>query len=104
MTESVFWGAIVKPGKNSPFVPPPEDAALHISQVWRITTPSLPPATPLGRPYLYAPCSILASAPLSAQHLSLSPPDQQPATVLTTDETTTDATGPSAGSPPVPAK
>ena len=33
MKESVFWGAIVKPGKKSPYVPPPEFATLHLSQV-----------------------------------------------------------------------
>ena len=28
-----FWGVEVKPGKTTPFVPPPFDANLHISQV-----------------------------------------------------------------------
>ena len=27
-----FWGTEVKPGKVVPFVPPPQDARLHISQ------------------------------------------------------------------------
>jgi hypothetical protein len=28
-----FWGMEVKPGKVSPFVPPPEGSKLHLSQV-----------------------------------------------------------------------
>ncbi len=31
--ESTFWGVEVKPGKAQPFVPPPLDAKLHLSQV-----------------------------------------------------------------------
>ena len=30
-----FWGTEVKPGKATPFVPPPVDANLHVSQVSR---------------------------------------------------------------------
>jgi hypothetical protein len=28
----VFWGCEVKPGKPTPFVPPPESSKLHVSQ------------------------------------------------------------------------
>jgi FK506-binding nuclear protein len=27
-----FWGLVVKPGKESPYVPPPENWTLHLSQ------------------------------------------------------------------------
>lgn len=30
--QSLFWGFEVKPGHPVPFVPPPEDANLHLSQ------------------------------------------------------------------------
>jgi hypothetical protein len=33
MVQGTFWGVEVKPGKAQPYVPPPEDAKLHLSQV-----------------------------------------------------------------------
>lgn len=31
----VFWGLVVKPGRAASFVPPPEAAKIHVSQVRR---------------------------------------------------------------------
>eukprot|EP00976_Prorocentrum_cordatum_P109932 1195103-Prorocentrum_minimum.AAC.7 len=32
----VFWGVELKPGKTVPFVPPPEEMKLHLSQLFRV--------------------------------------------------------------------
>ena len=34
--DNTFWGCIVEPGKAAVFVPPPEEARLHISQVTKL--------------------------------------------------------------------
>ena len=34
-----FWSAICKPGKTTPFVPPPIDANLHVSQARWLSIP-----------------------------------------------------------------
>ena len=34
--DNTFWGCIVEPGKGAVFVPPPEEARLHISQVSKL--------------------------------------------------------------------
>jgi hypothetical protein len=39
-----FWGTEVKPGKATPFVPPPVDASLHVSQVRELNGP-MPPSS-----------------------------------------------------------
>ena len=43
-----FWSAVCKPGKTTPFVPPPLDANLHVSQA-RAGSPSAPRYGPLHR-------------------------------------------------------
>ena len=37
--DNTFWGCIVEPGKAAVFVPPPEEARLHISQVNKLNEP-----------------------------------------------------------------
>lgn len=38
-----FWGTVVKPGKSTAYVPPPEDWSLHLSQV------AIAPTVPEGQ-------------------------------------------------------